>query len=64
MLWNRNRCRRIVRYGRWKMSSLHRTTPVSPPKAPNRVFDLFCENLKRFVSDEPLINVVDKTRWY
>lgn len=34
------------------------------PKAPARVFDLFCENLKRFVADEPLINVVDKTRWY
>jgi len=34
------------------------------PKAPGRVFDLFCENLKRFVTGEPLINVVDKTRWY
>ncbi len=34
------------------------------PKAPNRVFELFCENLKRFVAGEPLINVVDKTRWY
>ncbi len=34
------------------------------PKAPGRVFDLFCENLKRFVVGEPLINVVDKTRWY
>ncbi len=34
------------------------------PKAPGRTFDLFCENLKRFVAGEPLINVVDKTRWY
>jgi phosphoglycerate dehydrogenase-like enzyme len=34
------------------------------PKAPGRVFDLFCENLKHFVAGEPLINVVDKTRWY
>jgi phosphoglycerate dehydrogenase-like enzyme len=34
------------------------------PKAPRRVFELFCENLKRFVAGEPLINVVDKTRGY
>ncbi len=34
------------------------------PKAPNRVFELFCENLKRFVAGDPLVNVVDKTRWY
>jgi phosphoglycerate dehydrogenase-like enzyme len=34
------------------------------PKAPGRVFELFCENLKRFVAGEPLVNVVDKSRWY
>ncbi|MCZ6679996.1 MAG: D-2-hydroxyacid dehydrogenase [Candidatus Poribacteria bacterium] len=34
------------------------------PKAPRRVFELFCENLKRFVAGEPLINLVDKTRGY
>jgi phosphoglycerate dehydrogenase-like enzyme len=34
------------------------------PKAPDRVFELFCENLRRFVAGKPLINVVDKTHWY
>ena len=34
------------------------------PKAGARVFELFCENLKRFVAGEPLLNVVDKSRWY
>ena len=34
------------------------------PKAPRRVFELFCENLKHFIAGEPLINVVDKTRGY
>jgi len=34
------------------------------PKAPARVFGLFCENLRRFVGNQPLLNVVDKSRWY
>jgi phosphoglycerate dehydrogenase-like enzyme len=29
-----------------------------------RVFELFCENLRRFVAGEPLLNVVDKTKGY
>ena len=28
------------------------------------IMDLFCENLRRFIHDEPLLNVVDKTAGY
>ena len=33
-------------------------------KAPVRQFKLYCDNLKRYVAGEPLINVVDKIRRY
>jgi phosphoglycerate dehydrogenase-like enzyme len=29
-----------------------------------RITDLFCQNLKRFLADEPLINVLDPHRLY
>jgi phosphoglycerate dehydrogenase-like enzyme len=50
----------------WEMSNVIITPHHAgqSPKAPRRVFELFCENLKRFVAGEPLINVVDKTRGY
>jgi phosphoglycerate dehydrogenase-like enzyme len=31
---------------------------------PPRLADLFCENLRRYLSDEPLLNVVDKRKGY
>jgi phosphoglycerate dehydrogenase-like enzyme len=31
---------------------------------PPRLADLFCENLRRYLSEEPLLNVVDKRRGY
>jgi phosphoglycerate dehydrogenase-like enzyme len=31
---------------------------------PPRLADLFCENLRRYMSDEPLLNVVDKRKGY
>ena len=34
------------------------------PKSRKRVFALFCENLKRFINDEPLLSVVDKKLRY
>ena len=34
------------------------------PKSWERIFNLFCENLQRFVADEPLTNIVDQTRGY
>jgi phosphoglycerate dehydrogenase-like enzyme len=29
-----------------------------------RLAQLFCENLRRYVADEPLLNVVDKKKGY
>ena len=34
------------------------------PKSWTRIFNLFCENLQRFVADEPLTNIVDQARGY
>jgi len=34
------------------------------PKSWDRVFPLFCENLRRYLAGEPLLNVVDKARGY
>jgi len=34
------------------------------PKSASRVFHVLCENLKRFVTNQPLISVVDKTQWF
>ena len=36
----------------------------STPEYFNRAITIFCDNLKRFLDDEPLINVVDKKRQY
>lgn len=36
----------------------------STPEYFNRAIDIFCENLKRFLHNEPMINVVDKKRGY
>ena len=34
------------------------------PNAQGRVVDLYCDNLKRFITGEPLLNVVDKMLMY
>jgi len=46
----------------WKMPNVIITSHAagaSPPTG-ERSFQIFCENLRRFVAGEPLINVVDK----
>ena len=34
------------------------------PKSWGRIFNLFCENLQRFVAGQPLTNIADQTRGY
>jgi phosphoglycerate dehydrogenase-like enzyme len=50
----------------WKMKNVVVTPHVAglTPRYMERLTDLFCENLKRFLNSQPLINVVDKTRGY
>jgi len=50
----------------WDMPNVIVTPHVAglTPHYMERLTDLFCENLKRFLKNEPLINVVDKTRGY
>ena len=46
----------------WKMANVIITTHTAGthPQSAERSFQIFCENLKRFVAGQPLINVVDK----
>jgi phosphoglycerate dehydrogenase-like enzyme len=50
----------------WNMENVIITPHVAglTPFYPERLTDLFCENLKRFMGNQPLVNVVDKTRGY
>jgi D-2-hydroxyacid dehydrogenase (NADP+) len=50
----------------WDMKNVIITPHVAgfTPHYPERLTDIFCENLKRFIRNEELINVVDKTRGY
>jgi phosphoglycerate dehydrogenase-like enzyme len=50
----------------WKMKNVVITPHVAglTPYYLERLTDLFCENLKRFITGENLINVVDKTLGY
>lgn len=50
----------------WNMQNVIITPHVAglTPRYMERLTDLFCENLRRFMNDEPLINVVDKSRGY
>ena len=50
----------------WKMSNVIITPHVAglTPYYPERLLNVFCENLERFINNENLINVVDKTRGY
>jgi phosphoglycerate dehydrogenase-like enzyme len=50
----------------WDMKNVIITPHVagSTPHYLERSTDIFCENLKRFIRNEPLINVVDKTIGY
>jgi phosphoglycerate dehydrogenase-like enzyme len=50
----------------WDMENVLITphTAWMGPDSEARRLDLLCENLRRFVADEPLLNVVDKTRWF
>jgi phosphoglycerate dehydrogenase-like enzyme len=36
----------------------------SSPRSGERLMDLFCENLRRYIAGEPLLNVVDKEAGY
>jgi phosphoglycerate dehydrogenase-like enzyme len=50
----------------WNMQNVIITPHVAglTPRYMERLTDLFCENLRRFMNDEPLINVVDKNDGY
>lgn len=50
----------------WNMQNVIITPHVAglTPLYMERLTNLFCENLRRFMDDEPLINVVDKIRGY
>ncbi len=50
----------------WSMENVIITPHVAglTPRYMDRLVDIFCENLKHFLSNEKLINVVDKTRGY
>ena len=50
----------------WKMQNVIITPHHAgqSPKSRQRVFALFCENLKRFINGEPLLSVVDKNLRY
>jgi len=50
----------------WNMQNVIITPHVAglTPRYMERLTDLFCDNLRRFMNDEPLINVVDKSRGY
>lgn len=37
---------------------------ASAVETPLRSVDIFCENLRRFLADEPLFNLVNKEHWY
>jgi len=42
-------------------------TPHTAGGSPNRgdrLVDLFCENLRRFLADRPLLGVIDKEKGY
>ncbi len=50
----------------WGMSNVMVTPHVGgdSPRSHERLMDLFCENLRRYVAGEPLLNVVDKSEGY
>ena len=50
----------------WKMSNvvISPTSAASRPKAQERLWRLFRENVRRFVAGEPLLCVVDKKKGY
>jgi phosphoglycerate dehydrogenase-like enzyme len=50
----------------WNMRNVIITPHVAglTPHYMERLTDLFCENLRRFMNDKPLINIVNKSRGY
>lgn len=50
----------------WKMENVIITphTAAASPRVPERHLQTLLENLRRFVKGEPLLNVVDKTKWF
>ena len=50
----------------WDIPNLYLSPHIagSSGRHPERVTDLFCENLRRYVAGEPLVNVLDKKRGY
>ena len=50
----------------WRMENVI-VTPHAAGGSPNRmdrIVDLFCENLRRFLADKPLLSVIDKSKGY
>ena len=50
----------------WKMENVILTphTAAASPRVPQRHLETLLENLKRFAAGRPLLNVVDKTKWF
>jgi len=50
----------------WEMENVIMTPHVAAadPRVPQRRIDVVKENLRRFLNDEPLNNVVDKAKWF
>jgi len=50
----------------WSMENVLITphTAGGSPDRVDRTVDLFCDNLGRFLSDEPLLSVIDKRKGY
>jgi phosphoglycerate dehydrogenase-like enzyme len=50
----------------WDMENVVITPHVAGagPHSVERLHAILLENLRRFVNDEPLMNVIDKRRWY
>lgn len=52
----------------WEMENViitpHMASGTDSPHIPERRIGLLCENLRRYGAGEPLLNVVDKKRWF
>lgn len=49
----------------WQMANVIITphTAAASPRVPERYQKFLLENLRRFAAGEPVLNVVDKTKW-
>ena len=50
----------------WRMENVIITPHVAgaSPRIAERHLNVLMENVKRFIDDRPLMNIVDKSRWF